>query len=123
MGIFPSMISSDFPSSRRPAQGATADDMAVQMRHSFPGIRTVIEDQTEAGFRQPQLPGDLANFQEEMTQHLMVLGFRFSDPRDRFFRDDQNVLWRSRLDVAKSQHQIILINDGCRDFTRNNLLE
>ena len=37
-----------------PAEVAATEDMAVQMRHGFAGIRAVVEHEAEAGLSQPQ---------------------------------------------------------------------
>lgn len=42
--------------------------MTMQMRHGFPSVPAVVDDQSEAGIKNPQLPGDGLRLQEQMSE-------------------------------------------------------
>src|ERR1041385_2369744 len=58
-----------------------------------------------------------------MAQNLVIVGRCLSNPGNRFLRHDQHVTRRLRFDIVESQDQIILINNLCRDFARDDFLE
>ncbi len=95
----------------------------MQMWHSFPGVRTIIENQSETRLGNPKAPGDLSRFQQQMAQNLMIFGLRLSDPGDRLLWNHQNVSWRLRFDIPERQHQVIFINNRRRNFSRNDFLK
>src|ERR1035437_5129188 len=110
-------------STGRPGHGAATQNMAVQVRHSLAGIRTVVEHQAVAGLSQPQLVRHLGSLEQEMTEDLMVFRFGLGHARDGLSGDNQDVRWGLWPDVAKGHHEIILIDDRCGDFAGDDLLE
>src|ERR1041385_92397 len=107
----------------RPAHVSTSKNMAMQMRHSFPGIRTIIENQAESRLGDAKVPGYLRGLKQQMAEHLMIFGSRLSDPGDRLLWNHQNMSRRLRFDIPESQHQVILINNRRRNFSRNDFLK
>jgi len=107
----------------RPAEGASANDVAMQVGDSFASVWTVVEHQTESGFAQPQFISNLGGFEQNMAQDLFLFRLSLGDARDWLFRDDQDVNWGLRFNVVKGQDQIILINDFSGDLAVNNLFE
>jgi hypothetical protein len=51
-----------------------------------------------------------------MPQDLLVFLGRIGHFRQGLLRYDQRVQWRLRIDVIKSDADIVLVNDVCRDL-------
>jgi hypothetical protein len=58
-----------------------------------------------------------------MTEYLVVFRFGFGDSRDRFLRNDQDMRWRLWLDVAKGEHQSVLVNNRGGNFAGDNFFK
>ena len=48
----------------RPTQWASSQNMAVQVRHRFPGIRSIVDDQAIAALAQPHFIGHFGRFKQ-----------------------------------------------------------
>src|ERR1035441_2510790 len=110
-------------STGRPGHGAATEDMAVQVRHSLAGIRTVVEHQPVARLIQPQLVRHLSSLEQQMPKDLVVLRGGLGKARDGLSGDNQDVRWGLWPDVVKGHHEVVLINDRCGDFASDDLLE
>lgn len=102
---------------------SATEDVAVEMGNRFAAVGSVVDHQPEAGFTDSQLSCNFRRLEEQMADQLFVLGRGFGDARYRFFGNDQNVLGRLRVDVAKGDHQIIFVNDVRGDFARGDLFK
>src|SRR5688572_2265066 len=58
-----------------------------------------------------------------MTEDLMVFRLGFGDAGDRFFRHDQDVRGRARIDVLERQHFVVLEDDRGGDLARDDFFE
>ncbi len=113
-----------FPRSpRRPAHRPPANNVAMQVRHRFTCVGTVIEHQSKAGFSQPQVPRHFRRLQQQVPQNLVVFWFGLSNARDGLFGNHQNVRWGLGFYVTKCQHQIVFKNDRGRDLARDDFFE
>jgi len=66
------------------------------MRHSLPSVGAIVDDDPEAVFSVAFLPGDFADFEQEVTEELLVICVGFGDPGDRFLGDEKKMdrcLW------------------------------
>ena len=95
----------------------------MQVRNRFARVRPIVEHHPiaalfEAGFR-----SNLGRFQQKVSKQLAVARRGLSQAWDRFFRHEQNMRWRLWVDVAKSQHQIVFIDDVSRDFPRGDFFK
>ena len=95
----------------------------MQIGNALPAVRSIVDDQTVAGFIQPQLFGHRSRFEKQMTEQFVVFRAGLGDSCYPFLGDDQDVDGRLGLDVTKSKHQVVLIDNGSRDFTVNDSLE
>ena len=100
-----------------------AENVAVQMRHGFPRILSIINHQPVTALRQAKLFGDLRRLQQQMSEHLLVRARRLGNTRDRLLRNDQHVRRRRRFDILQGEHLIIFINDRRGNFARGNFLK
>jgi len=76
----------------------------MQVRHSFTGVRPIIEHQTKTRFGQAQFIGNFGRLEQEMSQDLLVFGFGFVDARNEFFGDDQDMRRRLWFNIVKRQN-------------------
>lgn len=58
-----------------------------------------------------------------MPEHLVVFRSGFGDARDRFLRNDQGMRGRLWLDVAKREHQIVLVNNHGGNFAGDDFFK
>ena len=83
----------------------------MQMRHAFTRVRSAVDhDSIAAG--QLQLLRHVARNQKQFAKQRSVLIGRVRETRNGFFRHDQDMHWRLRIDVVKrnpsSSSQMIL---------------
>ena len=100
-----------------------AKDVAMQVRYRFASVRSVVEDQPVAILLEAEFIGDFRGLQHQVTEHLVVFGFGFSDAWNGFLRNDQNMRRRLRFDVAKGDNGIVLIDNGGRDLTSDDFFK
>ena len=108
--------------SRGPGHFAAAQDVEVQVRDGFAGVRAVVEDEAVAVF-EAELFGDFCGFQEQMSEDGVVCRFCFSDARDGLLRYDENMDRCLGFDVVESDDPVVLVNDGGRDFACYNFFK
>lgn len=92
------------------------------MRHRFSGVGTIVEYQPESAF-ETELFGDFSRFKEQMSKDGVVCCLRFSNARNRLLRYNENMNRRLGFDVVESDHPIIFINNGGRDFACYNFFK
>ena len=95
----------------------------MQMRHGFASVRPIVEDQSEPGFGDPELASHLSRFEQQVPEDLVILRFRFSDASNRLLRDNQHMLGRLGIDVAKGEDQIVFVHDCGRDLAGDDFFE
>lgn len=101
----------------------TAEDVAVQMGDGFPAIRPVVDHQPVAVRFQTQFRRHFSSFQEQMPEQAMVLRGGFGDARDGLSRDKQDVCRGLGFDVAKSDDQVVFVNDVGRNLASDDFFE
>ena len=102
---------------------AAADDVTVEMRDGFAGVGAVVEHEPETVLGQPELLRDFRRLDQEMAEDLMIVGLRLGDPRDRLFRNDQDVDGRLRFDVMERNDLVVFVNNFRGDFPRDEFFE
>jgi hypothetical protein len=105
----------------RPA--ASAQDMAMQMRHRLAAIPAVVDHHAVAAF----CPAPIAGPPRRPGAADGRAAFH-PPPRPRtgagcFLGNDQDMRWRLGIDVAERQHRFILKHDVGRNFARDDFLE
>ena len=94
----------------------------MEVRDAFAGVGAVVDDEAVAA-GEVELFGDDAGGHEEVAQLGFVGGRGFTDARDKFFGDDQQVnrgLW---LDVVNDDATVVLMLDFGGDFAVDDFLE
>lgn len=109
-------------STRRPGQATSAEDVAVQVRHGFAAVRTVVDDEPVTAL-QIQLFSNFGSLEQEMAEQFVVVRRGFGDANHGFFRKDQNVRWRLRIDVAYGEDGIVFKNNLGRDFAGDDFFK
>lgn len=95
----------------------------MEVRHGFPTIGAIVDDQAVAGFVNSQLGGHFGGLEEQMTEQAMIFGGRFREAGHNFFGDDQDMSWRLGIDVAEGEGEVVLEHNCGRDFARDDFLE
>lgn len=95
----------------------------MQMGNGFAGVRAVVEYQPITALPQTKFLRHLSSFKHQVTEHLMIRRQRFGNAGNGLFGNQQDMDWGFWSNILKRQHEIILVNDGCRDFSGNDLLE
>lgn len=95
----------------------------MQMRHGFATVGAIVNYQPVTFLFQSELLRDLRSFEQQMSQQLMVIRRRFRDARNGFARHKHDMSGRLRINVAKRDHQIILVNNGGGYFARGNFFK
>src|SRR5699024_6114795 len=102
-------------SAGRPAHGAAAENMNMQVEHILRRLRAVGYDQPEGIAVTLLAPHGSCREQQMAEQSLIVIG-GIDEHVNGFFRNDENVHGCLRVDVPKGQAQVILVDDVCVDF-------
>jgi len=94
----------------------------MQMRHGLAGALFTIDDQAVA-VADAEFLCQASGHEVEMPQEFLVflpnVGMRAND----LPRNDQHVHRRLGVDVAKRKAEVVLVDNGCRDLTVDNLLK
>jgi hypothetical protein len=110
-------------SARRPAEGATAQDVTMQVGDGFTGVWAGVDDQPIASFLEPSLQSNLSGFQQEVAQQRLVRRPGFGQAGDRLLGDDQDVHGGLRADIVKGEDLVIFINDPGRNLAVDDPLK
>lgn len=102
---------------------ATAKDMQVQMVNRLTTPSSDVGDDTIAIFVEPRLPGNRSSSQQQRTRDRPVVVAQLAHRRDMLPWNNQDVMWRCRLDVAKSDDQIVLEDTLTGDLATDDLAE
>ena len=73
----------------------------MQMWNSLAGVRPIIEDEAKTSLSQTELLSHFRSLQDEMTQHLVILGFRVRNPWNWSFRNYENMRGCLRFYISK----------------------
>ena len=95
-------------SAGRPADGATADDVHVEMEDALPGAGTAVHDEPEVGASVGAR--DLDRDAREVSDQRIVLGCQIGKRGDVFAGDDEYVRRTRRIDVAERDGAIVLVH-------------
>jgi hypothetical protein len=95
----------------------------VQMRNGFAGIRAVVDDETVTAFAKAEGLRHFGGFEEQMAENLVILGCGVINTRDGLSWNDQDMDRGGGFDVAKSEYEIVLVNNLSRDFACGDLFE
>ena len=109
-------------SARRPRHLTPGEQMNVQMRDRFAGVRTVVDHEAKTR-GEIQFLRELGRHVQEMSAHGFVRGGCRRNTRDQLLRDNQQVNRRLRLDVVQRDALVVLVFEFCRDFPVDDFLE
>lgn len=104
----------------RPSHLASAEDMAVQVRHGLPPVGTVVDDQAVAGLFEAKFVCHFRGLEQQVAKHFMVLRRGLGHARHGFLGENQNVggcLW---MNVPNGQHEVIFKYNFRRDLPGGN---
>ena len=93
------------------AEGAAAEDVAVEMGDGFPAVAAVVQHEPVAGIGEAELARDLGRLEEQMTEQGLVVRPGKTDAGDGFLGHDEDVDRRLRLDVVEDDALVVLVLD------------
>lgn len=93
-----------------PLQGHTTEEMDVKMVNHLTSLLANIHDQTVAALGHTLLLGNLPDSEQEFTGQAFINLRQVSDGWDVLPRNDQEVRWRLRVDVAEGDDIRILVD-------------
>jgi hypothetical protein len=102
---------------------ASAENVDVQVRHGLAAVRAVVDDEPEAVWRQTQLVRDFGGLEQNVSEQLPVFSLRLADSRNDFFRKNQNMHGRLRVDVADGENQIVFIDNRRRNLAGDDFFK
>jgi hypothetical protein len=103
------------------AQGlGSAKYMDVQMIHLLPAHSAIVDDDPEA-IGATLLAGQLPRHCEHFAQNLLMAHIRIVEIFDMYFRDDQKMHWRRRVDVVKGENLVVFVNFAAGDRALHDL--
>ena len=108
--------------SRRPRHLTLGEEVDVEMGDGFAGMRAVVHDEAEA-FREVELFCNLAGDEQQVSEGGLIGGSGLGHARDQFFRDNEEMNGRLRLDVVQHDAVFVLVLDLCGDLAVDDALE
>ncbi len=99
-----------------PLQGASAEDMDVEVGHGLTREDAGVEYRAESLFSDAEHTRDFSDLEHEMRQQFCILLLGCGDVRNRSPRNQQHVLRRHRRYIPKSYAQLIFVHDVRRYF-------
>lgn len=106
----------------RPGHLAARDEVHVEVGDGFAGVGAIVNHDAKAGGEVEFLRNHAGN-DEEVAEDGLVFGGGFADARYQFFRDDEEVRRRLRLDVVENDTAVVLVFDFGGDFAIDDFLE
>ncbi len=99
--------------------------MNMEMGNRLPTVFSIVDDEAKpfVSFVDSEVARDFSGGQEEVSKNGFVFRPGFADPRDRFFRNDENVRRGLRRDVFERETTIVFMNDVGRDLAGDDLFE
>jgi len=115
-------VGCSFALSWRPRHRSSAQNMAVQVRHRFPAVRAVVDDQPVAARFQSQPVRDFSGFQQQVAQQFVVRRRCLGDAGQGLLGENQDTICAgiSRATILSNKVLLMtekIIREG-REFSR-----
>ena len=95
----------------------------MQVKNALTRIRSDVGDEAEAAFSNAQFTCYLCGGDEDAGEYGSVLGCDVGHRGDMAARDEQDVVWRLRVDVRKGDNILVRIHDFGGYLALDNLTE
>ena len=95
----------------------------MDMVNRLAGVLTIVDDEAEAVLDQTFLIRHAPCGDQQMSHRGRVLGRQIVNRRDVLLRNDEDMRWRNRSDVAKGERVLVFVDDRCRDFLLEDVAE
>jgi len=89
----------------------------MEVGNGLASVRTVIDDRAESGLVDPELAGDFARGEQQVSENFLIGLAGLADTGDGLARDDENVGWCLGGDVLERTADFIAVNDIRRDLS------
>ncbi len=99
---------------------ASAQDMKMQMKHALASMRSGVDDDTVPRLGNLLQFRDLTANQQQPSEQLSIRIVQLSHRNHMFPGNDQHMDRRLRIDIVECDHQIVLIDEGCRNSPRDD---
>ena len=90
---------------------SAAEEVQVEVIALLSAVLPAVEHEAVAVIGDPQIAGDAIGEQNHPSCKFRITFPQVGDGRNRFAGDDQDVMRRLRVDVAKGEKLIVLIDD------------
>src|SRR5207249_764109 len=107
----------------RPGKFTASQQVKVQVKDTLTCIGTHIGDKTIAALGKPKLLGQSGCNHEQDCQYMPILFSQISHRCDMPSRDEQDMMRCLRINILKSNHILILVNNFTRYLTFCNFAE
>ena len=97
----------------------------MEVRHGFPRVATVVDDETEAlgNLIDSEAAGHFSGGEEEGSELRLVLRGCLSNARDDFFGHDQDMDRCLRRDVTEGEGLIVFVNNVRRNLAGDDFFK
>lgn len=95
----------------------------MQMGHGLASVAPVVNHNTESRLGNPLRPCNLGSGEQEVAKSRLITWIRSRQSRNRLLWHDENVDRRLRRNIAKSETEIVFVDDIRRDLAGADFLE
>lgn len=95
----------------------------MKMEYRLAGVGANIPDQAVAAVGETLLSRDGVGGCYERVQHIAISCLRRGDIPDVGAGDDERMGWGARIDIAKGDHALVLINASAGNLARDDAAE
>lgn len=105
------------------AKRRTADQMNMKVIDLLAAITVAVDDEAVTAFGDALPFGEIASHREHVADQSLIAIGDVVRGRDGLIRYDQNVNWRSRMDITKRRDSIVLMDDVTWNLSCDDLFE
>lgn len=99
---------------------APTQNMKMEMKYALASVRSGVDDDPVPGLGNPLQFRDLTADQQQPSEQLSIRVLQLSQRDHMFSGNDQRMDRRLRIDIVECDHQIVLIDEGCRNSPRDD---
>ena len=92
----------------------------MQVKDALPRIRALVDDDAVARLAEPEVLGDLACREHDVSEHRRIVWRRVANAHDVLLRDDEDVSRRHRSEIFERERVLVLEDDLRRDLARDD---
>lgn len=97
-----------------------AKNVEMEVKHALAAMGSGVDDNTVSGLGNPLQFRDLTANQHQPSQQLGIRILQLSHRDHMCSGNDERMGRRLRIDIVECDHQIVLVNEGCRNSPRDD---